>query len=445
MALCRIAILAGTIFLGTTALAQTDGRVAAAREAFLSGRYFEADSIVSGILAREPEDAGALLIRSALFLQSGRVDAARRVAALAFRAAESDRQRFEAAMLAARSALAEQRVTRARIWLLRAEENAETKPRQQEVAKVRAAIAQMDPLAVQLRFSAAPSSNVNNGAEATTIDIGGLPFFISDRDRQLSGYYALGGASVSYRIQANETSRTEFLSEVYARKVWLSSKSKALAPGVEGQDFDYSAILAGMRHTRLIWPELGPTQISLLTAYERYGHKSFARWQEVQAAQLVNRRDEGILRVGARARWTKRFDDPINDSVTLGIFGDLSLIAASGMETRYGAYLTSTGADGPTVDNFALGVSAARDVQVLGSFHPRVAAGIETRDYRSWSISTGGRRDNTAYLTVDLKLSDVSTEFLSPSISLMMRRTWSTVDIYDRNEMSANFTLFSRW
>jgi hypothetical protein len=439
------AILASTLVLGTASLAQTDRSVSVAREAFFSGRYSEADSIVSDLLARDPKDADALAVRSALLLQRGRTDAALEAAALSYRNASSDRQRFEAAMLAARSALADERFIRARLWLLRAEGNAESERRRRDVAEARAAVARIDPLSVQLRFAAAPSNNVNNGAEVTTIDIGGLPFVIDDSGRQLSGYYASGGVALSYRIQSTDTSRIEALIEGYAREVWLSSEAEALAPGVQGRDFDHHALLAGLRHTRLVWPELGPTQVTLVTAYERYGHRSHARWQEVQGLQAVNRGEAGILRLGVRARRTERFDDPINDSVTLGIFGDLMRRAASGTETHYGAYLTSTESDGPTVDNLALGVSTARDLPPLGEVRPRIAAGIEARDYREWTISPGGRRDDTAYVNVDLMLPAGPLKLLSPTISLAARRTWSSVDIYDRNELSVSFTLISRW
>ncbi|NNE80951.1 MAG: tetratricopeptide repeat protein [Silicimonas sp.] len=404
-----------------------------------------ADRLSAIALRQNPQDARALLVRALLARSLGQLDDALAFAMAAYRSGELSALRFDAALLAADVLTRQDRFTRAQIWLRRADQIAPDDKRRTLARRSYREVASRNPLAVRLRFGVSPSSNVNNGAETTEIEIGGLPFQLDDSGLQLGGYEAETGVSLAYRLSEQTTHKTEILGEIFYRKVWLNSEAMALAPNAKGSDFDYAVVAGGLRHDRMIWPELGLTTLSGVVGQTWYGGEELALWGDAQLKQTVQHGEDRAWRFGVSFRLESRMDDAKNDSYAVGLNAEHLRLTSDGGRYNLGAFLRDTRSDSATIDNLAVGSSVARQFKRIGPVQPSIKVTAESRDYRKWVATAGGRRDNSLGLQLDFIWPDVSYYGFSPLAVFSTRRTWSNVDIYDRSEVSLGLSVVSRF
>lgn len=418
---------------------------ALARQAFQAGNIALAEQIAAALLQRNPDDAEALLIRALSARRAGAFDIAEDSAAAAYRASENPALQFDAAIVVADLKARKEQFTRAEFWLRRADNVAPDDQRKEVAARAFRNVSRLNPLSIQLRFTARPSNNVNNGAETLEISLGGLPFSIDPSGQQLGGYEASTGVSLTYRLSEDENQKTEALAELFYRKIWLDSRAKDLVPTAEGSDFDYGVVIAGLRHQRLIWPELGTSEVTSLLGQSWYGGDELARWGELQLRQTVRTSNAQQLRFGTTIRSENRLDSDINSSESLALSVDLTRAAESGGSFGLGATIKNIWSDSGTVDLASVALRANRRLDRIGAIKPRLSASVEQRNYHKFSTVAGGRDDTTMSLGIDITFPDVSYFGFLPQASLRARRTWSTVDIYDRNEYSFGLTAISRF
>jgi hypothetical protein len=443
--------IAAPSFVAAQATAPADQQLsvpqarALAHQAALRGDLSLADAVSSALLAQNPDDPQALLVRAIVARGVGQLDDAYDAAARAYRNSDIPALSFDAAMLAADIQARREKFTSAQIWLRRADQVAPDAPRRQIVAQAYQQVARRNPLQIQLRFTAKPSNNVNNGAETIVIDIGGLPFLLDPSGQQLGGFEASTGASISYRLSGSETQRTEALGEFFYRKIWLNSSAKAKAPGATGSDFDYGVLIGGIRHSRLIWPEIGVSRITGLVGQSWHGGDALARWGEVQFGQTVEQGEGKRLKFGTVLRTEKRLDDDINSAYSLALSAEASRPVAGGGKYAFGVALKNVWSDSATVDHFSTTLLANRAFDRVGAIRPSVRASVEQRLYHKFATAPGGREDLSLSLGVDIVWPEVSYFGFQPRLSLQARRTHSNVDIYDRNEYSIGLTAVSRF
>jgi len=418
---------------------------AVARQALQQGNPALADVLSSALLARDPDDAEALMVRAVLQRGAGRLDEARATAVHAFRSSDIPALKFDAAMLVADVLTRQEKYTRAQLWLRRADQAAPDEQRQTLAGRAYREVARRNPLKIQLRFSLAPSNNVNNGAETTVIEIGGLPFRLDDSGQQLGGWQGATGVSLTYRLSEDTDHLTELLGEAYYRKVWLNPDAGTLAPDARDSDYDYGVLVAGVRHQFLKWPDLGITSVAGVLGQSWYSEEALAHWAEVQVEQTVKRSDVSALKFGVQLRSEKRQDDDINDATSVGLSVNYLRGLGEGGSYSLGASIRDIWSDSATVDGRVLGVNARRNFGRIGPVLPSVGFSAETRDYEKWSTTPGGREDRTLGLQVSVTWPDVSYYGFVPQATLTARRTWSDVDIYDRNEVSMGVTAVSRF
>ena len=418
---------------------------ALARQAVQTGNIALAQQIAEALLQGNPNDAEALLIRALSARRSGAFDVAEESAAAAYRNSDNPALQFDAAIVVADLKARNEQFTRAEFWLRRADNVAPDDQRKEAAARAFRNVSRLNPLSIQLRFTARPSNNVNNGAETLEINLGGLPFSLDPSGQQLGGYEASTGISLGYRLSENETQKTEALADLFYRKIWLDSEAKDLVPTADGSDFDYGVVITGIRHQRLIWPDLGTSEITGLLGQSWYGGDELARWGEVQLRQTVRTSDVQQLRFGTTIRSENRLDGDINSSESLSLSVDLTRAVESGGSFGVGATFKNVWSDSGTVDLASVALRANRNFNRIGAIQPRLSASVEQRNYHKFSSVAEGRDDTTLSLGLDVTFPDISYFGFLPQASLQARRTFSTVDIYDRNAFSLGLTAVSRF
>ena len=111
----------------------------------------------------------------------------------------------------------------------------------------------------------------------------------------------------------------------------------------------------------------------------------------------------------------------------------------------FGITLRNVWSDSATVDEFATGLRADRTFGQIGPVIPSLRVRLENRNFHEFTATVDGRDDRLMTLEATAILPDVTFYGFVPQGSVRMRRTWSNVDIYDRNEFSFALTAISRF
>ncbi|MEP2534025.1 hypothetical protein [Shimia sp.] len=212
----------------------------------------EAAQVVAGsLLQYDPRDPTAHYALAVTQSRKGAVDAARKSSRLAFRYAQTDVQRFHSASLSAKLAYQDKSLTWAQYWLRRAHSEASSEVQQRSVERDFKRVRAQNPFRFHLDFSAAPSSNVNNGSLSRYMIIDGVPVIgVNVGDAMaLSGVEAMLNARLSYRLNESQTSETRIFGRYFSRRVALSDDAKSIAPGARGSDYAYTQLETGLRHS----------------------------------------------------------------------------------------------------------------------------------------------------------------------------------------------------
>ena len=150
-------------------------------------RIMAANSIVNGnptqgyemaqaLLARDPNDVEALIIRARAARDLGKLTEALSTARKAWFGAQNASERFGASMVMAQTLSTNGAKTRAQLWLRRAAQNAPSEEFKQVAVRDFRYVQRTNPWSTELSFSASPSSNINNGSTRTTTRLFDLPF-----------------------------------------------------------------------------------------------------------------------------------------------------------------------------------------------------------------------------------------------------------------------------
>ncbi|NKB27048.1 MAG: hypothetical protein GKR99_05650 [Rhodobacteraceae bacterium] len=191
------------------------------------------------LLKRDAKDAQARLILASAEARDGNIASATANAKRAHGDAPDDTGKYYSARQVAHLLHKDGKHTRAGWWLRRsyqfAPDDAAATRSQRDFHIVKAA----NPLTMKLNFSTSPTSNVNNGSSAETIEIFGLPFALSPDAQALSGWETTLGLRADYRFDNGVIAGVSL--ETSDKR--LSSEAKDAAPGAKGSDYD-TALLA---------------------------------------------------------------------------------------------------------------------------------------------------------------------------------------------------------
>jgi hypothetical protein len=237
-----------------------------------AGRLAEAAALTDALIARDPTDATALILRARVALATGDAGGAITLASRAFRAAEGDDQRYAAARIAARGHAALKQDTRAQWWLRRAGNVAPDTAAERSVAEEFRAIRQRNPLAISLQFGISPSSNINGGSDNSTSGSinDELPFINYGAALPLSGLQFEAGVRLSYRLNQTDRSGTFFDFGLSGRTYALSEDAKRIIredpnetpPYTRGSDFADLVASIGLSHRWLPENARGPWSVT---------------------------------------------------------------------------------------------------------------------------------------------------------------------------------------
>lgn len=413
-----------------------------ARRALADGQPDLARSIATGLLQADARSGFANYVIARAEDTLGRPAEARRAAKLAYRHADRDAQRFEAAQMAARMFYAAESPTRAQLWLRRAIEHAPDDTSRRELERAYKVVRAQNPLSFSLSGGIRPSNNVNNGAESALQIIDGLPYVgtLSGSAQALSGVIGHVDGAIGYRLRGTKTSRTTLGGRLYVKRVALDDDARALAPGSRNSDFGSTYAAVTLSHA--VAREAGAKVLSFDATLGQY-------WSG-------GARSYDFIRVGARHGWRLGAQDRLSldasvelrdaasgslwdtQRLTLGVSSSHDLAQAGKLSLAFNLHMTE--GDLANARSEGAAISAVYHLgQQIGPM--ALAAGVTAShtdypDYTALFAVPGGRQDLSISAHLDLTFPDVDYAGFAPALRVTTGRTRSNVSRFDTRELS---------
>lgn len=407
-----------------------------------------AAQIASVLLARNPADADAHFTLARAFGQMQHYREGRRAAVLAFRHASNDVNRFHATQLAAEMSVAENAPLRGQYWLRRSLQYSPSPQHREQVIKDYKTLRALSPWAVSGRFSLAPSSNLNNGADSPYNLIDGLPIYgiLSGGAQALSGLRATADVALGYRISGSKTHKTTLTTRYIGQRVRLSEQAQLLAPTIENADLALDRLELTLKRDQSSGQGLLSYEAGIGrswyggAAYQSLLHLGITHSQAISprsALHLSGRIDhrtalsgstKPIASVDLQARISHKFAE--GDQLTLGLaMRRASSDSANARVQHASGFVGYSLADpiGPATISTQLGTSLQT--------HPNYQVG-------PFAVP-GGRSDKTLFGSIDLTFKGLDYAGFVPSLKVQVYKTRSNVSRYQTHETTISLGVSS--
>lgn len=396
---------------------------------FLAERRPEAAlTIADGALLGDPDHAQTLMLRARALRDLGRDAEAVKSARAAWVAAQTQEDRFFAAMIQAQTRSSKGDRGLAQYWLRRAAHIAPDEASRAVAVRDFRHVRKITPWRLSLDFSVEPSDNLNGAPKTNTFGAGVDPTAVP-----LSGVESSVGVEYIYRFALAEDRRLNFGIDAGMSRVRFSNRAREKVPGVDAGDYrkEDLRLLASheVRGQGGLW--LTMTEVSLRR-----------RWQASKALADTARLDlsygravtPGVI-LGARVGFEreKRHDFAVRDSETQDFGVNLSKQFGHGM-LRLDLIWADTDSDSQFIaretGRAVLTYALAKPVKGM---LPRLSLSYEAAnfDMSPASYLTDPREDQQWGLSLDVTLPDLDYYGFAPEVGVSFRDRQSNYSIYE--------------
>lgn len=392
------------------------------------------------------QDFGSTLASAEQAMRVNQFDRAAQIGRQAWQKARSKPDKVRAARLIAAAHFRAGQYFRAEYWLRLAANAAPDPFTKQAIAADFRGLRAISPWNLQIDISAAPNSNVNNGSQAETVTIWGLPFVLNADARALAGYEFSLGARLAYRISESPRHRTNIGLTASARTFTLSPSAAKAAPFVKGSDYAFSGAELFLTHEFRHNLANGPALLSAHFGRNWYGGAPFSRFARLTFGQtfIVSPTNSLGLTVGLERQDVQRTNS-LNNVVMLSGFWGTKLANNDALTITASHNTTISKNSHEENEASRLGVRYALARPIWGA---NLAFGADV-EYRNWDVSifdlANGRQDTSVNLVADIKLNELDAYGFAPVIRLEARQTDSNIGLFDRQSFGIRFGLQTKF
>ena len=441
------AAVAEPLALDATAMRQL------ADKAIRAGYGEDALDIIAALLARDPQDATALILQAQAYRLLGELPKAEAAAREAFASAKTDNGRFGAAMVLAQTLSLQDRRIEAQLWLRRAAQTAPNE-RTRAVAERDFNLVRADtPLRLTFALSASPSSNVNNGARDAVFELPsgyvcptGCLGGATGAALALSGIEGAIGMGAEYRLHDSQSAQGLMSLTLSHGFVVLSDEAQQVAPLAQASDFAMTSLDLGLTE-KVYFAQSG----AIVTGAVNLGQV----WYGGAALTGYLAADLGLsLPMGERTTLSGGL------SHQLQVFAQNGEVSGHLTDLRFGAQTRLPSGDQIGVQ-MSHGMTAAPDpfarntrseVQVTWSAAKPVlgmdlsaTAQIGKLDYAESFYAFAGRHDTKAGLTVTTGLNSLEYMGFVPVLTVNAGQNWSNIGLYDSTSLGIGLGITSKF
>ncbi len=413
-------------------------------EGLESGHSKLANAIADALLQRDPGDFRFLILKSRAARNIGLFDESAGAGRTAWREAETDAQKFTAAMVTAQALSSDGKRTRAQLWLRRASDSAPNDGARALAVRDFRYVRARNPWLTELNFNIAPSNNVNNGSANETTQLYGLPFEfrLSGAAQALSGIEYSASAATRYRFDQGANFAHDVVFQFSHRTYTLDADAKASAPGVKGSDFAFTQAAIGYIYRSRPESGLGPFTLNATAGHTLYGGDSYLSYLRLGGAQDMPLGDRANLSFSGSGE--RQFGVVSADADILR--ADLRYARNVGTLGRVGLSLghstSSSAADVSNYSELRTGVDLTLAKPIFGT---RVSFGLDwrQRDYPRSRYDPAGRNDKELSASIDMVFTEIDRYGFNPTLSINAGQTKSNIGLYDRESLGVSFGMRS--
>ena len=405
-------------------------------------------ALTGALLIRDPGDHAALVLRARALRDLGQLQQAQESARRAWSVSATDPQRYVAALVMAQALASDGQRTRAQFWLRRATQHApDDRARSAAIRDFRYVRAR-NPLSLQLSFSVAPNSNINNGSttgRSTFFD----PFTQSFVEVELqgaalalSGMEASAGAALRWRFAETQRRATDITLSFAHRSYSLSDSAQALAPTARGSDFASTTLSAGL--TQRWRAGDGRTEYSLggLLGLNRYGGAAYGEFGRVTLGMNRALSPRARLHLDLSGDVTRGPRAPHAEALRFGAALERRLDSGARLVWQAGLARSRSAVATADYREASLGLRLDPRGEVLGA-SLSMGLSLRARDYPFTPFAAGTRRDRSAEAYLSLTFRQVDYYGFNPVMTLRAARTQSNVGLYTGDQLGIEFGVTS--
>ncbi|WP_457155993.1 hypothetical protein [Marinovum sp. KMM 9989] len=419
-----------------------------------AGRLDLAGALALDLLSQDPEDPFGHMVMSTVLMRSGNTGEARSAAKLAYRHAQSPRQRHEAARVVAATQARDKRFVMGQLWMRRALEAAPSEPTRNRTVNEYRSLRSAARLRFQISGQIVPSSNVNNGSADRINVVDGIPVvgILPAATQALSGTIAEVGGNFSYRLHRGETSETRLTGGGQVRRVALSDEARDKAPNAKDSDYGSTYAAIGLSHLRTLGPAGGGISATLSFGQVWNGGE---RSYDVTSAGLSYGFDVPSallpavrLTLSGNAQLRHNDANGVPDVETTGI--RLGAVHTLGNQDRLALSFGTTWATSDNTQANSTAHSARlsyHKAEPIGPVSLSASLGVSQTVYPDYSILfwrvPGGREDSRRTAEVTFGFDTMDYMGFAPTLTVTSERTLSNVSRFETEELSVSLGLRS--
>lgn len=426
-------------------LAQAD---ALAAQALGAGQPRLAYDLSKGLLQANPHNPRAHYYQALALAQAQAYGAAGEKAALAYRHAETDKQRYQAANLAAQLNFADDRLTGSQFWLRRAVDHAPNDVARAQTVTAFQNVRARNPLRFDFRFSATPSDNVNNGANSPLNVIDGVPVVgtLSPSAQALSGFITTAQVSASYRLAKSDTQETRARARVNARRVDISDS----VPGLSGDDLSSTVLELGLSHYLRGTSDAVTWKFDLDGGRVWYAGDPLYDFARVGAARHHRLTDRLLLSFGGAFEDQHYEAARGADSTVASGFAGLAVSLTGGAQIGFQVQYRDTDSNGLNrASDQWTGIASYQMGRDLGPASLEFSLGLSQLDFSSYQVGfitvPGGRDDKSVFGGVTATFTDWGYMGFVPTLTVTSERSDSNISRFDVEETSITLGIRSEF
>lgn len=402
-----------------------------------------AAQIADALLARDPSDASALVLKSRALRDLGQFDEARNVAKLAWQRAETRADRHNAALARAQAEASDGRRTISQLWLRRAIEQAPDDNARAAAVRDFRYVRARNPLRLSFGFGIAPSSNINGGSSAQTLWLYGIPFTLSGDAQALSGTEARLSFGIDYRISSDKSHQTRIGANLTSQRYWLSSEAKRKAPLADTDDYAFAAAEVFLSHESRPEGWKAPWDMRVTLGHNTYGGDALSNYARLDLGKDIALAGKQSARVAAGLERQWRLDREDRSATVQSLEARYGRAVAGG-GLAFGVKASRIRSASSSIDHTALRISADYALaQPVGGAKLGLHANAEARDYESSPYDPSGREDLKLGVGVSALLQELDYMGFAPEVSLNATRTNSNIALFETRDLGVSIGLRS--
>ncbi|WP_425045568.1 surface lipoprotein assembly modifier [Primorskyibacter sp. S87] len=420
--------------------------------ALQSGQPDRAYTYSEALLKRDPDDRIALLINAGAARSLGQYGHAKSSARRAWQLSETDAEKYAASLTMAQVLSSSGARTRAQWWLRRAVEHAPNEQLTNRAIRDFRYVRATNPWLTRISFAITPDSNINNGSSERSSF---LNYRLSELLFGQQVEYQLDGAAVAlsgieyafrlttrYRFAQTETRAHDLVFTSDVRHYTLSSKSKELAPGVEGNDFAFASYTFGYGQRGINFNRQGEYRVYLDLGQSWYGGDEYARFIRLSAGQSYT--FKSAERINFRLAGEHQKGITRSDSDTLRADFSYSRFLRNGMRlwtNLTGAYSKAS----LDVDEFQeVGLRAQLTLaKPVAGATVHLGLWLRNRQYDVTPHSRDGRREDKIQADLTMVFNQIDYYGFNPTMRVTASKTDSNISLYDAKRFGVNFGIQS--